>query len=430
MESQLPHSPGSAPPTAAPILTGQRASEIVARLQLRIDRMQQASVRAGFLPETASDRPEDEVPPAVKHTGPGDSAAAAQAAEMSQAVSVAQGIVSVAQGTETAQQPLVDDVERCALASGLAAHELETPSREMCFDELLSGATDAATASSRPLEEGHRAAHEQTAFGSAWRGFLERWVPSGWPELDALLPGGGFRRGAIVEWFASDASPGDATPPGQELAARTRATRSPQAAASVLGHGGALLSLRAAWALCRDAGTLVVLDQTGWFYPPAAAAWGIDLQRLVWLRVDTPRDAFWALDQALRCTAVRAVWSCLGGWDSLLDGRWFRRFQLAAEQSGTAGMLVRSPRFRNRPSWAELRLDVSPDLTDHGQASADRAPPASRTLRVELLQSRGASRGASCGLGIDRHGRRGGGAAVAYVESERTTMELPPYGSS
>jgi hypothetical protein len=407
----------------------------VARLQLRIDRMQQASVRAGFLPETASDRPEDEVPPAVKHTGPGDSAAAAQAAEMSQAVSVAQGIVSVAQGTETAQQPLVDDVERCALASELAAHELETPSREMCFDELLSGATDAATASSRPLEEGHRAAHEQTAFGSAWRGFLERWVPSGWPELDALLPGGGFRRGAIVEWFASDASPGDATPPGQELAARTRATRSPQAAASVLGHGGALLSLRAAWALCRDAGTLVVLDQTGWFYPPAAAAWGIDLQRLVWLRVDTPRDAFWALDQSLRCTAVRAVWSCLGGWDSLLDGRWFRRFQLAAEQSGTAGMLVRSPRFRNRPSWAELRLDVSPDLTDHGQASADRAPPArmppaSRTLRVELLQSRGASRGASRGLGIDRHGRRGGGAAVAYVESERTTTELPPYGSS
>jgi len=148
--------------------------------------------------------------------------------------------------------------------------------------------------------------------------------------------------------------------------------------------------LCAAWALCRDAGTLVVLDQTGWFYPPAVAAWGIDLERLVWLRVDTARDAFWALDQSLRCPAVHAVWSCLGSWDPQLDGRWFRRFQLAAEQSRAVGMLVRAPRFRHRPSWAELRLNVSPDpqRSEHHARGANQ--DACRMMRVELLRSRAA----------------------------------------
>ena len=95
-------------------------------------------------------------------------------------------------------------------------------------------------------------------------------------------------------------------------------------------------------------------------------------------------------------------------------------------------MLVRSPRFRNSPSWAELRLDVTPvpDGTDHRVSGR-------RAMRVEVLRSRGASHGASHGasrsggrgstlgsLSCGLLGGRNAGPTVAYVESERTADEF------
>ena len=150
----------------------------------------------------------------------------------------------------------------------------------------------------------------------AWHDLYRLKISTGSPALDCLLPGGGLRRGTLVEYLTS-----------------------------TTGSGAGTLALAAAREACREGRALVVLDcTTSYFYPPAAAAWGIDLAKLLVLRPVNEADALWALDQALRCPGVGAVWT---EWD-WIDMRDFRRLQLAAECGGTLGLLVRSARYRGR----------------------------------------------------------------------------------
>lgn len=151
---------------------------------------------------------------------------------------------------------------------------------------------------------------------------------SGLPALDRLLPAGGFRRGSLVEWLAAEAASGAET-----------------------------LSLFATRQACgEDRTALVVMDRRGGFYPPAAAAWGISLESLILVRPANAADELWAWDQCLRCPAVGAVWGLL----DRLDSRGFRRLQLAAEEGGALGLLVRPARARREPAWSDIRLAVRP----------------------------------------------------------------------
>ena len=216
-------------------------------------------------------------------------------------------------------------------------------------------------------------------------------VSSGCRPVDKLLPGQGFRRGTLVEWLA----------------------RGP-------GSGVESLALLAAREASREGGALVVFDRTEEFYPPAAIRLGIDPQGMIVVQVPekgtgpfcrhgprptsgwypashkmdlspfpTRSDFLWALDQALRCPAVAAVLA----WPEELDGRTFRRLQLAAEQGGGLGLFVRPERARHEPSWAEVRLVVEPLPAT--------APDAPRRLKVELLRCRGGPSGASVEVELD-----------------------------
>ena len=92
--------------------------------------------------------------------------------------------------------------------------------------------------------------------GPSGAGPSDDWVSSGCSALDRrLAEGQGFRRGSLVEWFV--------TGPGS---------------------GAGTLALLVARQACSRKGTLVVVDATGQFYPPAAAACGLDLRRLVVIR--------------------------------------------------------------------------------------------------------------------------------------------------
>ena len=188
-----------------------------------------------------------------------------------------------------------------------------------------------------------------------------------------MLPGQGLRRGSLTEWFV----------PG-------------------LDSGGATLALRVAWQACGRGGTLVIVDAERSFYPPAAAAWGIDLRRLLLVRPDQPVDALWAMDQALRCPAVDAVWSCLRD----VNDRWFRRFQLAAERSRCLGVFVRPNSACGQLSSAELQVLVTPSATRSAPvlqcATATATPTGEATeairLRVELARCRRSGRTGSVRL--------------------------------
>lgn len=158
--------------------------------------------------------------------------------------------------------------------------------------------------------------------------------------------------------------------------------------APTIGSGADLLACQFAAAVCRPPASgstpraLVVVDPRGEFYPPAAAALGIDLRQLVLVRPRSSDDAAWAIDQALRTPGVGAVLS----WADRMHPHTLRRWQLAAEQHATLGIFVRSATARDEPCWALVRWLVTPVAWAHDPAAnvAQR-----RRWRVELLRARG-----------------------------------------
>ncbi|MBA3482172.1 MAG: hypothetical protein H0T51_10195 [Pirellulales bacterium] len=175
-------------------------------------------------------------------------------------------------------------------------------------------------------------------------------IPTGCEALDRLLPQGVWRRGSLVEWLSE--------PPGS---------------------GAGTLALVAARQAHAEGGAVVVIDRHGMFYPPAAAAWRLDLAGVIVVHPDNDKDEQWALDQALRCEHTAAVLA----WPGRLEGRTFRRLQLAAEASGAVGFFVRPIAAEREPSWADVRLAVAP------RASPGDEPLSGWQLSVRLLRCRG-----------------------------------------
>ena len=126
--------------------------------------------------------------------------------------------------------------------------------------------------------------------------------------------------------------------------------------AAVPGSGATLLALGTAREACGEGRILVVVDRRREFYPPAAAGLGWSLEQIVIVRPDNAADEAWAMDQALRSPGVGAVL----GWPQKLDDHTFRRWQLAAEASGALGLLVRPAAAHTQPSWAEVKLLITP----------------------------------------------------------------------
>ncbi|MFW6172087.1 MAG: ImuA family protein [Planctomycetota bacterium] len=184
----------------------------------------------------------------------------------------------------------------------------------------------------------------------------ERTISSGCAALDRLLPGDGFPRGSLIECLGDGPHAGGA------------------------GMFAMMMACRAVLA----GGVIVVFDDQERFYPPGAAGLGVDLERVVMVRARRDDDRIWALDQALRCLSVAAVWAPI----EQLDERAFRRLQLAAEEGGGVGLLIRSRRWRQHPSWAPVRLLITP------RGLESRQPRRGRCFRIEVVRCRqGKNRG-------------------------------------
>lgn len=185
----------------------------------------------------------------------------------------------------------------------------------------------------------------------------KRFVSTGCLTLDRLMHRQGFLRGSLVEWLEDGP-----------------------------GSGASILALVAAREACTDRGVLIVVDRSGAFYPPAAAAWGIDLKNMIVVQPKSDKDEHWTLVQALRCERVAAVVS----WTRRLDGYTYRRLQLAAESGGSVGLFVRPQTAHQKPSWADVRMSVSPQPS-----------PDNWLLRVRILRCRGRLGGGDTVLQID-----------------------------
>jgi protein ImuA len=183
-------------------------------------------------------------------------------------------------------------------------------------------------------------------------------LSTGCRALDRLLPGAGLRPGTLVEYVSAGA-----------------------------GCGAAWLALLAARHASGAQASVVWIDRQGEFYPPAAAEVGLDLARLVIVRPACQSDFLWAWDQSLRCPGVAAV---VGDVEHVSQ-RTYRRWQLAAEEGGGLGLLIRPPAAAGQPSWAETRWLVQ----CRGRGPAVAAGPLARLgvvcWHVELLRCRGLS---------------------------------------
>ncbi|MEX0840389.1 MAG: damage-inducible mutagenesis protein [Parvibaculum sp.] len=146
-----------------------------------------------------------------------------------------------------------------------------------------------------------------------------RFVPLGVGAIDAVLPGGGLKAGALHEVGAEDyRDMGAATGFLAALAVRLAENGS----MPVLWCGSAQSSF--------DIGAL---------YGPGLASFGFDPARLVLALPASVTDCLWTMEEALRSGAFAAVIGEVDGRTTALDLTATRRLQLAAEEKGTPALL-------------------------------------------------------------------------------------------
>jgi cell division inhibitor SulA/protein ImuA len=186
-------------------------------------------------------------------------------------------------------------------------------------------------------------------------------VSSGFAALDAELPGGGWPRGALTELLVDGAGIG-------ELSLLIPALR------LLRGEGG--------WSL------LVAPPHE--LHAPAWAAAGVDLARLAVVSPASPRDALWAMEQALASGAPRAVVGWVpSGQDAA--ARAVRRLQVAAAGSGALAFLFRPTRMADEASAAPLRLKLSSEGAGEGGR-----------LSIRILKRRGPPLSVPLSLAVSR----------------------------
>src|SRR5215467_7455101 len=148
-------------------------------------------------------------------------------------------------------------------------------------------------------------------------------VSSGFPALDAELPGGGWPAGALTEILPAHEGIGELRLLGPALASLSR-------------RGS-----RIAW-----------IAPPHLPYAPALAAAGIATAKLVIVRTASPKETLWAAEQALASNACGAVLA----WPGEAKYPELRRLQIAAEGGRAPAFLFRPPETAGESSPAALRI--------------------------------------------------------------------------
>jgi protein ImuA len=187
---------------------------------------------------------------------------------------------------------------------------------------------------------------------------VDHTVPSGFPALDAELPGGGWPRRVLSELLLSHSGVG-------EMRLLSRCLAQVQAA-----------------------GRLVML-----FDPPEElCAWalsqmGLDVSQLLVINTRCKpvpgSDSLWALEQALKSGHVGAVLAWL---PPRLRAERLRRLQLAAHAHDGPAFVIREMAAQQRPTAAPLRLALKPGGADvlNLRVLKRRGPPLESPIRLDL----------------------------------------------
>lgn len=186
-------------------------------------------------------------------------------------------------------------------------------------------------------------------FPGVWRGreqAIQKTEPTGWSNLDALLPGGGWPVGAVTELIH---------------------------AREGIGEFSLLMPLVSR---LTQAGRRVALVAPPYLpYAHGLAGRGVRLGKVVMLNPESPDDALWAAEQTLRSNSFGLVVA----WPKSVSDRDLRRLQLAAETGNSIVILYRPQRALHQASTAALRIAL--DTSEFG-------------LTLDILKNRGGQPGA------------------------------------
>jgi cell division inhibitor SulA/protein ImuA len=160
--------------------------------------------------------------------------------------------------------------------------------------------------------------------------------PTGSPPLDAVLPGGGWQSGTIVELMPAQTGIGE------------------------------LRLLMPALAHVTSSERHVALVAPPYVpYAPAFAQQGVRLERTWIIQAQRAEDILWTFEQTLRCGSFGAVLA----WPTVVRDKDVRRVQLAAEAGRSIGFLYRKPSAARESSPAAVRLRLQTDA--QGQLAID-----------------------------------------------------------
>lgn len=107
----------------------------------------------------------------------------------------------------------------------------------------------------------------------------------------------------------------------------------PEETAATIGFLSGLLNI-----LMGTNGAVLWISTSRMLYPPALKSFGLHPERFIFIDVAKERDALWALDEALKCSALTAV---VGELPNLTFTH-SRRLQLAVEESQVTGFILRN----------------------------------------------------------------------------------------
>lgn len=126
--------------------------------------------------------------------------------------------------------------------------------------------------------------------------------------------------------------------------------------------------------------TVVLIEGRDKVCPAGLESWGFDRHRTVLVRPSSESERSWAIEQSLRCPGAGSVVA----WVDRAPEQFLRRLQLAVEQGGSKGFLIRPKEARREKCWGDARFLVHPRPSKKSDLDDGR-----RRVEIEVLAGRG-----------------------------------------
>lgn len=155
----------------------------------------------------------------------------------------------------------------------------------------------------------------------------------------------------------------------------------PEHSAASVGFIGGLLAV-----LMKDGAACVWVSTSRKLFPPSLRTFNVQPERIFFMDVFTEKELLWVMEEALKCEGLAAVVAEVSDL-SLTESR---RLQLAVEQSGVTGFILRKDARKKTSTIAAARWMISPVPSENEDELPGIGFP---RWNVELLKVRNGSPG-------------------------------------